>query len=409
MGKIAIGVDVSKEKSTVTAVKESGEIIIKPHTVHHTISDLDDLVKTLKKLIGESKVVMEATGHYNEPLVKVLNEAGFFVTVINPRLMKDFTNNTLRIVKTDKADAVKTARYGLYYWHQLRRYAPEAVRAKLKICSKLFDFYSAQRLRYSNILTALLDQTYPSLKKHLAGVAKANGHIKWVDFAKEFWHCECVSQMSEGDFTEAYRTWCTTYKYLFNPKIVTKIYESSFCYVATMEKNAWAEALVAEAVENLTTASRTAERLRSELLNLAQQLPEWPAVAALYGVGKTVAAQLIAEIGDVRRFKTAKALVAFAGIDPGRKQSGNINIRSTPITKNGSPALRSTLMMAVRIYKKNKPANEPVYLFFEKKRSQGKPHRVSMIAAMNMFLRIYYARINEYLEGVENDRKAIST
>ena len=93
--------------------------------------------------------------------------------------------------------------------------------------------------------------------------------------------------------------------------------------------------------------------------------------------------------------------MAYAGIDPGRIQSGNIGMRSVAISKNGSPTLRSALLMAVRIYKKNKPGNEPVYLFYDKKRSEGKPPLASVIAAMNKFLHIYYARIKGYLEGVE--------
>ena len=137
------------------------------------------------------------------------------------------------------------------------------------------------------------------------------------------------------------------------------------------------------------------------MTRLASQLPEYETVRAMYGVGETTAAQLMAEIGDVRRFPRRSSIVGFAGVDPAVDQSGKHETQSTPTTKRGSPHLRKTLYQIVCSYLRKAPADEPVYQFLDKKRAEGKPYFVYMTAAQNKFLRIYYARVKESLEAFD--------
>lgn len=113
----------------------------------------------------------------------------------------------------------------------------------------------------------------------------------------------------------------------------------------------------------------------------------------MFGVGKVFCSQLIADIGDVRRLKSGKSLVALAGIDPPPNQSGQEDPKSRSICKRGSPTLRKTLFQIMTVIIQNKPADDPVYQFLDKKRAEGKPYKVYMIAAAHKFLRIYYARV----------------
>ena len=141
--------------------------------------------------------------------------------------------------------------------------------------------------------------------------------------------------------------------------------------------------------------------MRAQMLRLAKLLPEYDTVHAMYGVGDITAAQLMAEIGDVRRYPRRSSLVAFAGVDPAVNQSGKHLAQSNPTTKRGSPHLRRTLYQVVCIYLKRSPADEPVYQFLDKKRAQGKPYFVYMTAAANKVLRIYYARVKECLAALD--------
>ena len=104
----AVGIDVSKSKSTVAVRRPGGEIVLRPFDVRHTNSDLKKLTSTLKKLGGDIRIVMEHTSTYWRPIALTLKEAGFFVSVVNAMLIHDFSDNTIRKLKTDRADALKS-------------------------------------------------------------------------------------------------------------------------------------------------------------------------------------------------------------------------------------------------------------------------------------------------------------
>ena len=105
-----------------------------------------ELANYLKSLEGETRVVMEHTGRYYEPVARFLHEEGIFVSAVNPKLIKDYGNNTLRKVKTDKADARKIARYGLDNWVELRQHTPmDTIRIQLKTLNRQQGLYSRPR------------------------------------------------------------------------------------------------------------------------------------------------------------------------------------------------------------------------------------------------------------------------
>lgn len=150
-----------------------------------------------------------------------------------------------------------------------------------------------------------------------------------------------------------------------------------------------AKLLVEQAVSQLWATSAALAALKLEMQFLASSLPEYPVVMRMFGVGPALGPQLMAEIGDVRRFHSKKALVAFAGIDAPPYQSGQMDIYSCSISKRGSASLRRTLFLLMGVYLQNAPVNEPVYQFMDKKRSEGKPYKVYMMASANKFLRIW--------------------
>ena len=158
--------------------------------------------------------------------------------------------------------------------------------------------------------------------------------------------------------------------------------------------------LVQEAANQLTGISHSVETYRAEMNRLASMLPEYPVVMEMYGVGESFGPQLMAEIGDIRRFEHKKSLVAFAGVDPMPNQSGEKNVRSNRSSKRGSPYLRKTLFNIMGIYLRCSPADEPVYQFLDRKRVEGKPFYIYMTAGANKFLRIYYGRVKEYLSSL---------
>ena len=187
----AVGIDVSKNKSTVAILRPFGEIVTKPFDVKHTSSDITHLISQLKSLNGDTRIVMEHTGRYYEPMAQWLSDAGLFVSAVNPKLIKDFGNNSLRKVKTDKADAVKIARYTLDNWCDLKPYSNmDELRRQLKNMNRQFDFYMKQKTAMKNNLIALLDETFPGINTFFDSPARTDGSQKWVDFATTFYRAD---------------------------------------------------------------------------------------------------------------------------------------------------------------------------------------------------------------------------
>lgn len=158
-----------------------------------------------------------------------------------------------------------------------------------------------------------------------------------------------------------------------------------------------------QAILQLKTVSKTLAALQQQMQTLAEKLPEYPVVMQMFGVGPVLGPQLMAEIGDVRRFHSKKALVAFAGIDAPPCQSGTMDVRSRSISKRGSSSLRRTIFLVMNVILQRKPLDEPIYQYMDKKRAEGKPYKVYMMASANKFLRIYYATVTAYLDALEAD------
>lgn len=405
----AVGIDVSKGKSMVAVLRPLGVVVAKPFEVSHTAAELEKLSDFLNRLDGETKVVMEHTGRYYEPVARVIHARGLCVSAVNPLLIREYGGNSLRRVKTDKADARKIARYGLDNWAELREYTPmDTIRYELKTLNRQFHLASKNRTACSNNLIALLDISFPGVRGWFDSPVRADGSQKWVDFAKTFWHADCVRCVSQSAFTERYRKWCKRRGYQFSAEKAGQIHSASKEMIALVPKSPTTKLLIDEAASQLTSLSRMVEVLRAEMNRLAAQLPEYPVVMGMYGVGESLGPQLMAEIGDIRRFAGKQSLVAFAGVDPMPNQSGMKNSRSNRSSKRGSPYLRKTLFNIMTVLMQKAPPDVPVYQFLDRKRAEGKPYYVYMTAGANKFLRIYYGKVRDYLASLDPQPPVLS-
>ena len=370
----SVGIDISKGRSTVAVMRPFGEVVISPFEVRHTDSELSELARQLKSLNGETRVVMEATGNYHAPVAKLLHDAGLYVSVINAKLVHGYGNNDLRRVKTDRKDAVKLANYGLDRWLTLPRYVPEEdTRLLLKNCYRQYRQYSKVQTVLKNNLISLLDTVFPNVNRLFSSPARADGSEKWVDFVAEFWHCGCICERSEKAFVSKYQKWCKKHGYNFGEEKACAIYAEASGHIGVMPKSETTKLLVEQAVSQLRATSAALAALKHEMQSLASMLPEYPAVMDMFGVGLTLGPQLIAEIGDVRRFYSKKALVAYAGLDAPPNDSGDVTGRHKSMSKVGASSLRRTLFLVMSAYLQNAPLDEPVYQFMDKKRAEASP------------------------------------
>ena len=401
--KNAVGIDVSKGKSVVAIMRPYGEVVYSPFELKHTASDISSLIDLIKSIDGESRIVMEHTGRYYEVLANQLSNANLFVSAVNPKLIKDFDNESLRKVKSDKADSVKIARYALDKWNLLQQYSDmDELRNQLKTMNRQFNFYMKHKTAMKNNLIGILDQTYPGVNTYFDSPARSDGSQKWVDFASTYWHVDCVRKMSLNAFIDHYQKWCKRRKYNFSQSKAEEIYGKAKELVPVLPKDDITKFIIKQAIDQLNSTSTTVEELRKLMNETAAKLPEYPVVMQMKGVGPSLGPQLMAEIGDVMRFTHRNAITAFAGVDPGVNESGSYAQKSVPTSKRGSADLCKTLFQVMDVLIKTMPQDDPVYKFIDKKRSQGKPYYVYMTAGANKFLRIYYGRVKEYLATLQS-------
>ena len=397
----AVGVDVSNGRSMIAVLGARRKVVMKPFEVPHTADGFASLVEKLRGLNGEARIVMEHTGRYYESFAMSMYRAGFFVSAVNPLVIKDYREGVdVRKVKTDRADALKIAQFALDKWEILPQYTPmDTIRYDLKTLHRQFQLASKTRTALNNNLIALLEQSYPGANRYFDSPVRPDGSQKWVDFVDTFWHADCIAGVSRSAFVERYRKWCKRHGYNFSERKAVELHVDARQKFPLVPKSDTCKLLVKEAVSQLRTVSRTIETYRAEMNRLAAQLPEYETVMAMTGVGKSMGPQLIAEIGDLRRFAHQKSLVGFAGTDPIKDDSGDKVSDSKPSSKRGSPYLRKTLFVVMTILLQLQLQDDPVYQFLDKKRSEGKKYYVYMTAGMTKFLRIYYGRVRDCLKA----------
>ena len=395
---LSVGIDVSKEKSTVCAMRPLGEILVMPFEISHTDSDLSEVVRMITRLDSDVKIVMEATGIYHLPVATFLREKGLFISVINPYEMKLYRAQDLRKVKTDKRDSMTIANYGIDKWFDLREFTPqEDVYAELRLLGRQYRFFMESRIEHLLNLTHLLDYTMPGVKACFGGWSESSGKDKLCDFVEEYWHYDNITRRSEKKFVEHYQKWTKKKGYQFSETKALQIYSLAKDGIPTIPSNAPStKMLLLEAVKALREVNSALFAILTRMKELAKTLPEYPVVRAMGGVGDVLAVKLIAEIGDVRKFKSGKALIAYAGIDPPPYESGRFIGTERHISKRGSTTLRKIGYEVMRCVKSNGGNRDTaVYDFMLKKEDEGKAKKVAKIAALNKFLRIYYARVME--------------
>lgn len=175
----AVGIDVSKGKSMVAALRPMGEVALPPKEYLHSEDGLEQMASAIIALGEETRVVMEATGRYHEPVAATLHEYGIYVTILNPLLIQRSSGGSIRKVKTDKADAVKIAKYVLDNWTELREYTPmEMLRQQLKLCSRQYNLYVKTIVALQNNLISLTDKTFPGVNELFSSPERADGHQK---------------------------------------------------------------------------------------------------------------------------------------------------------------------------------------------------------------------------------------
>ena len=393
---IAVGIDVSKSKSTVAILNGDGSIRAKPFNVRHTADELLALVNYIKGTSEVPTILMEPTSHYHYPLLKAFQEANLPVCLINPYQMKKYGDTALRKAKTDKRDSLRIAQYALEKSYSLIPYTPSDQKYEdLRFLSRQYSQRISTLTGNKVQLLDLLDQTMPGITSLLPLKSRDPDNCVLLRFVKRFKSFDMIRKMGKTRFLESFQLLVRKTKDRCASTKGLRIYELALNSVTTRGDNPLTAMTQEQCVALISTSQKAADEINLQMRTIAETLPEYKVLRAMAGVGDRLGPVILAETGDIRRFHSGKALNAYAGNDAPPYQSGQFESRNRHISKRGNPALRKACFEVMQALKLTKPQDDPVYLFLAKKEQEGKPYNVAKMAAVNKFLRIYYARVME--------------
>lgn len=397
---IGVGIDVSKLKSTICIMNEYGEVLYKPYEITHTETDLKELSKRINGYGGKNdvRVVMEATGAYSRPVLYYLLDEDIFVAEINPLAMKKYRADiNFRGVKNDTIDAMAIAQYAVEKWNRLKEYQrADKEYAAMKALSRQYLTYMKQHVALTQNLDHLIDQVTPGIKKEFDRYDPVTGKDRMADFLEEFRHYDYITSLGPKKFEERFCKWAKKKGYHPRQGKSSKIYSLAKEGIPTLAYDSTSRLLIEQAVAALKSMNQVLYTILAQIRELAEKRPEYPVVRSMSGVGEVLAPLLVAEAGDPRRYHSGDALIACIGIDVPPYESGQFKASERKITRKGSKQLRKLGYLLVKNLRKIKPTQDTaVYDYYLKKKSEGKKDKQAIVAAMNKFFRIYYARSME--------------
>lgn len=396
-----IGLDVSKGESQVQAFLDKGKPYRKSFSIKHNTDGLGSLLVFLHE-VGSSagghqpSVVLESTGHYHFPVIQFLEERNYVYIVVNPLISHRARNSSLRKVKTDAIDAYHLCE--LFYKEELEPYKKRGIQLlNLRNLTRQQESIAEVSAQTKIQLHTLLDQVFPEYRGVFGSLYSKVSLLTLLAFPTS----EAVLNVSEKEITKKIASLCMSRSNTWANEKAKKLREAAL-------RNPFQKNLYQSNIFNLELLVKIVlqyqehlSKIVDEIDALAKEIEEYHILQSVPGIGGKIAATIISEIGEIDRFNDAKKLVAFAGVDPSVYSSGKFTASVNRITKRGSCRLRHALYMAVqsgiRDSRKKKTTDEIIARnkrlreFYDKKREEGKPFRVAVIACVNKLLHWIYA------------------
>ncbi len=379
---IYAGVDIAKTDHVIGAIDDSGEEVARPMPFKNTDAGFERCISWLESIAEDPEevvVAMEATGHYWMACFSHLAARGYAVVVVNPVHVKAVRKlKGLSGVKNDRIDSwliAETLRIGEY---DPTRLATDEVQS-LKILTRYRQGLKEQIAQTKTKVICLMDAYFPEyagLFSDMFGAASMSLLAKSplpaeIARMKAPALARLLSSASRGRMGEAK---AAEVKAAAKRSVGVRLGEDTAAYEIKeyLSLIGYLEGKAARADREIGASLKSIE----------------PLVLTIPGVSVALGAQIVAEIGDVARFKNAASIVKYAGLNSGVSQSGRFEAKGEPITKVGSPYLRRAMWLAAEGARRFDPKLRG---FYEKKRAEGKCHRVAVTAVARKLCHIVYA------------------
>ena len=379
-----VGIDIGKNHHEASIVSPEGKQIGRSLRFATTHKGADSLMSFIFKNIGNSPCVfgMEATGHYWYPIYSFLKAKGYTIYVINPIQSDSLRKMYIRQTKNDSIDSFLIAEVIRFGQFGTTSMADENILAMRQLC-RYRDSVISSRTEIKLRIGTIMEQIFPEYEKQFSSL--------WVSTSmgilEKYLTPENIENTPIDELFEIIKD--KSHNRLTRAKAISIKEAAADTFGIKIAQDAFSFQLK-QLIDRMNFLDKQIEALDCQLLEYYEKFDCY--LHTIPGIGIIGAATILAEIGDISRFKNSSALVAFAGIDPTVRQSGEFNSTHNHMSKRGSPYLRHAIFLAATTCSFH---NSPLNAYYKKKRDQGKHHLTATGAVARKLTTVIYAVLRD--------------
>lgn len=379
-----VGIDIGKNHHEASIVSPEGKQIGRSLRFATTHKGADSLMSFIFKNIGNSPCVfgMEATGHYWYPIYSFLKAKGYTIYVINPIQSDSLRKMYIRQTKNDSIDSFLIAEVIRFGQFGTTSMADENILAMRQLC-RYRDSVISSRTEIKLRIGTIMEQIFPEYEKQFSSL--------WVSTSmgilEKYLTPENIENAPIDELFEIIKD--KSHNRLTKAKAISIKEAAADTFGIKIAQDAFSFQLK-QLIDRMNFLDKQIEALDCQILEYYEKFDCY--LHTIPGIGIIGAATILAEIGDISRFKNSSALVAFAGIDPTVRQSGEFNSTHNHMSKRGSPYLRHAIFLAATTCSFH---NSPLNAYYKKKRDQGKHHLTATRAVARKLTTVIYAVLRD--------------
>ena len=379
-----VGIDIGKNHHEASIVSPEGKQIGRSLRFATTHKGADSLMSFIFKNIGNSPCVfgMEATGHYWYPIYSFLKAKGYTIYVINPIQSDSLRKMYIRQTKNDSIDSFLIAEVIRFGQFGTTSMADENILAMRQLC-RYRDSVISSRTEIKLRIGTIMEQIFPEYEKQFSSL--------WVSTSmgilEKYLTPENIENAPIDELFEIIKD--KSHNRLTRAKAISIKEAAADTFGIKIAQDAFSFQLK-QLIDRMNFLDKQIEALDCQILEYYEKFDCY--LHTIPGIGMIAAATILAEIGDINRFKSSSALVAFAGIDPTVRQSGEFSNTHNHMSKRGSPYLRHAIFLAATTCSFH---NSPLNAYYKKKREQGKHHLTPTGAVARKLTTVIYAVLRD--------------
>lgn len=379
-----VGIDIGKNHHEASIVSPEGKQIGHSLRFATTHKGADSLMSFIFNNIGNSSCIfgMEATGHYWYPIYSFLKARGYTIYVINPIQSDSLRKMYIRQTKNDSIDSFLIAEVIRFGQFTTTSMADENILAMRQLC-RYRDSVISSRTEIKLRISTIMEQIFPEYEKQFSSLWLSTS----MGILEKYLTPENIENAPIDELFEIIKD--KSHNKLTMKKAISIREAAADTFGIKIAQDAFSFQLK-QLIDRMNFLDKQIEALDCQILEYYEKFDCY--LHTIPGIGMIAAATILAEIGDINRFKSSSALVAFAGIDPTVRQSGEFISTHNHMSKRGSPYLRHAIFLAATTCSFH---NSPLNAYYKKKREQGKHHLTATGAVARKLTTVIYAVLRD--------------